>query len=375
MSRTAENAIRKTARILTGTGLLLLELCLAALLLTGCGSGALPGSGGAGTPAGAGSPAGSPAVSEARRDFFAMDTFMTLTVCGPDAEEACDAAVAEISRLDQLFSTGNPESEVSKLNAAGSMVLSEDGQLLVKRSLETWKDTGGAFDIAIYPVMDAWGFTGEERHVPAPETLEKLLPLCDAGKLQFDESSGELKLPEEGMMIDFGGVVKGYASADVIGILRSRGIGSACLNLGGNVQVLGKKQNGDPWRIAVRDPEKEDKYLGVLHLTDTAAVTSGGYERFFEQNGKTYHHIIDPKTGYPADNGLTSVTIVTPDGTLADMLSTALFILGTDRAVRYCEDHRGEFDAILFTDDRKLYATAGLREILQPAGSVTWIAE
>ena len=316
-------------------------LFLSALLLAGCGtvsgtgSSAAPGStasAAAGSTASAA--AGSTEASEARRDFFAMDTFMTLTVYGPEAEKACDAAVAEIDRLDQLFSTGNPESEVSKLNVSGSLVLSEDGQILVKRSLETWKDTDGAFDIAIYPVMDAWGFTGEERHVPAPEVLAELLPLCDAGKLAFDESRGELKLPEEGMMIDLGGVVKGYASADVIGILRSRGIESACLNLGGNVQVLGKKQNG-----------------------------------------KTYHHIIDPKTGYPAENGLTSVTIVTPDGTLADMLSTALFILGTDRAIRYCEEHRGEFDAILYTDDRKMYATAGLREILQPTGSVTWIAE
>ena len=344
-------------------------LFLSALLLAGCSSTSSV-AGGASSGA-----AGSTEASEARRDFFAMDTFMTLTVYGPDAEEACDAAVAEIDRLDQLFSTGNPESEVSKLNASGSLVLSEDGQILVKRSLETWKDTDGAFDIAIYPVMDAWGFTGEERHVPAPEVLAELLPLCDAGKLAFDESRGELKLPEEGMMIDLGGVVKGYASADVIGILKSRGIESACLNLGGNVQVLGNKQNGDPWRIAIRDPEKEDKYLGVLHLTDTAAITSGGYERYFEENGKTYHHIIDPKTGYPAENGLISVTIVTPDGTLADMLSTALFILGTDRAIRYCEEHRGEFDAILYTDDRKMYATAGLREILQPTGSVTWIAE
>ena len=344
-------------------------LFLSVMLLTGCG-GASSGAGSTSSAA-----AGSTEASEARRDFFAMDTFMTLTVFGPDAEAACDAAVAEIDRLDRLFSTGNPESEVSKLNAAGSLVLSEDGQILVKRSLETWKDTDGAFDIAIYPIMDAWGFTGEDRHVPAPETLAKLLPLCDAGKLQLDEDSGELKLPEEGMMIDLGGVVKGYASAGVIGILKSRGIESACLNLGGNVQVLGKKQNGNPWRIAIRDPEKEDRYLGVLHLTDTAAITSGGYERFFEEDGKTYHHIIDPETGYPAENGLTSVTIITPDGTLADMLSTSLYILGTDRAIRYCEEHRGEFDAILFTDERKMYATAGLRDILQPTGSVTWIAE
>ena len=370
MSRTAENVIRKAARILTGAGLLLSGLCLSVFFLTGCGSAAA----GAGSSASSGT-AGSVEASEARRDFFAMDTFMTLTVFGPDAEAACDAAVAEIDRLDRLFSTGNPESEVSKLNAAGSLVLSEDGQILVKRSLETWKDTEGAFDIAIYPVMDAWGFTGEDRHVPSPETLSELLPLCDAGKLDFNESSGELKLPEEGMMIDLGGVVKGYASADVIRILKDRGIGSACLNLGGNVQVLGNKQNGKPWRIAIRDPEKEDQYLGVLHLTDTAAITSGGYERFFEEDGKTYHHIIDPATGYPAENGLTSVTIVTPDGTLADMLSTSLFILGTDRAIRYCEDHKGEFDAILFTDDRKMYATSGLREILQPTGSVTWIAD
>ncbi len=373
MSRSTEQTNRKTARFLKRTGLILSGLILSGMLLTGCGGGSSAGGGSLSLPGDLSGKDSS--ASEARRDFFAMDTFMTLTVYGPDAEEACDAAVAEIDRLDRLFSTGNPESEVSQINASGSRVLSEDGRILVKRSLETWKNTDGAFDIAIYPIMEAWGFTGEDRHVPSPETLAELLPLCDAGKLQFDENTGELKLPEKGMEIDLGGVVKGYASAGVIEILRSRGIESACLNLGGNVQVLGKKQNGNSWRIGIRDPEKGDQFLGVLNLEDTAAITSGGYERFFEENGKTYHHIIDPKTGYPAENGLTSVTIVTPDGTLADMLSTSLYILGTERAIRYCEDHKGEFDAILYTEDRKMYATKGLRGILQPVGSVTWIAE
>ena len=325
-----------------------------------------------GCSAGTGMQKDDPSVT---RDLFAMDTYMTLTAYGEQAEEAIDAAETEIRYLDALLSTGDPDSEISVLNHAGSGEVSDVSMYLLDRSLEVHSMTGGAFNPLIYPLMDAWGFTDKDFRVPDDGTIKKLLPILDTDGIIIDKEADMILFDKPGMMIDLGGIAKGYTSSRIMEIFSEHGVSSGLVSLGGNVQVLGKKQNGDPWRIAIRDPEKEDKYLGVLHLTDTAAITSGGYERYFEENGKTYHHIIDPKTGYPAENGLTSVTVVTPDGTLADMLSTSLFILGTDRAIRYCEDHKGEFDAILFTDGRKMYATAGLREILQPTGSVTWIAD
>lgn len=135
---------------------------------------------------------------------------------------------------------------------------------------------------------------------------------------------------------------------------------SGLVNLGGNVQALGTKTDGSKWRVAVQNPQDTDQYIGVLSIQDKAVITSGGYERYFEQDGKTYHHIIDPKTGYPAENGLISVSIVTADGTLADGLSTSVFIMGKEVATEYWRAHSDEFDMILMTDDRKIYVTEGI---------------
>ena len=151
------------------------------------------------------------------------------------------------------------------------------------------------------------------------------------------------------MKIDLGGIAKGYTSSRIMDIFKENGITSGLVNLGGNVQALGTKTDGSNWRVAVQSP-------------DEAVITSGGYERYFEQDGVTYHHIIDPKTGYPAENGLVSVTIVSSDGTLADGLSTSLFIMGEEKAAEFWKAHSDEFEAILETDDGTIYVTEGLKD-------------
>ena len=145
-------------------------------------------------------------------------------------------------------------------------------------------------------------------------------------------------------------------------IYKEKGVTSGLVNLGGNAQVLGTKPDGSLWRVAVQSPDAEDEYLGVLETKDKAIITSGGYERYFEKDGVTYHHIIDPSTGYPAENGLSSVTIVSADGTLADGLSTSLFVMGKDKAVDYWRAHSDEFDMILLTDDEQLYVSEGIKD-------------
>ena len=161
-------------------------------------------------------------------------------------------------------------------------------------------------------------------------------------------------------LIDFGGIAKGYTSSRIMDIYKDNGITSGLVNLGGNVQALGTKTDGTKWKIAVQSPDDTEDYLGILSVQDKAVITSGGYERYFEQDGVTYHHIIDPKTGYPAENGLVSVTIVSSDGTLADGLSTSLFIMGEEKAADFWREHKDEFDAILMSDDGTLYVTEGL---------------
>ena len=300
--------------------------------------------------------------AEASRDIFAMDTYMSVTAFGENADAAVDAAQAEIERLDAMLSTGNGDSEIAKLNVSGTAELSVDAGYLVERALELYTETDGAFDIAIYPVMEAWGFPSQNYQVPSEDVLQERLALADASKVSYDADSRKVSFGEAGMEIDLGGIAKGYTSARIMDIFRSYGITSGLVNLGGNVQVLGTKTDGSKWRVAVQSPDDERDYLGVLSVSDKAVITSGGYERYFEQDGIIYHHIIDPKTGYPAENGLKSVTIVSADGTLADGLSTSLFIMGKEQAAEFWRMHSDEFDAILLTDDGTIYVTEGIAD-------------
>jgi thiamine biosynthesis lipoprotein len=166
----------------------------------------------------------------------------------------------------------------------------------------------------------------------------------------------------DGMEIDFGGIAKGYTSSEIMDIFKECGIESGLVSLGGNVQTLGYKTDGSQWRVAVQNPDETEDYLGVLETHDKAVITSGGYERYFEEDGKTYHHIIDTETGFPAQNGLTSVTIVSSDGMLADGLSTSLFVMGLEKASEFWKEHSDEFDAILLTEDGELYVTEGISD-------------
>lgn len=298
----------------------------------------------------------------AEKELFAMDTYMTIQAYGENAQEAVDQAAEEIEALDALLSTGNSESEIAQLNENGKGELSEDAGYLMERSLELYQETEGVFDIAIYPVMEAWGFPAQDYRVPKKQELLDLLKLADVSAIEYDADNREVLFDKNGMKIDLGGIAKGYTSYRVTEIFRECGIESGLVNLGGNVQILGTKTDGSKWRVAVQSPDEEEEYLGVLEVQDRAVITSGGYERYFEQDGKTYHHIIDPSTGYPAESGLISVTIVSEDGTLADALSTSMFIMGKDRAVEFWREHSDEFDMILETEDQVLYVTEGISE-------------
>lgn len=321
-------------------------ICLLYCLLTSCAKGQ--------------ENTGKPEMAAENRSLFAMDTYMTLQLYGEQAKEAGEALVNEIGRLERLWSTGNDTSEVSVLNREKTGILSKDTRELIQSSLMLYENTHGAFDITVYPIMCAWNFTGEAPRVPSQEEITGLLLLVNASELIYEPENGKLTLSGQ-QMIDFGGIAKGYTGKRLAEILTEYGIRSAMLNLGGNVQLVGAKPDGSNWNIAIQSPEKEG-YLGVVSLADRAVVTSGGYERFFTEQGVTYHHIIDPATGYPAQNGLASVTVICTDGTMADGLSTALFVMGTERAIAYWREHRNDFDCVLYTDQEELLVTEGLKD-------------
>ena len=296
------------------------------------------------------------------RDIFAMDTYMTLTAYGKNAKKGLDEAVDEINKIEQLVSTGIDSSEISQINENGKGSVSETTGYLIKRSKEIYDSTNGVFDITIYPIMQAWGFPTENYRVPGKKELKKLRGLMGADYVLYDEKKQEVILDKEGMKIDLGGIAKGYTSSKVMDIFKENGISSAVISLGGNVQTLNGKPDGSDWRVAVENPADTGSYIGVLSIKDKAVITSGGYERYFKQDGKTYHHIIDPATGYPANNGLTSVTIVSDDGTLADGLSTSLFIMGPEKAQEYWKKHSDEFDMILVKADGSILVSEGIAE-------------
>ena len=292
-------------------------------------------------------------------DIFAMDTYMSLTAYGEKAEDAVTEAIHEIQRLDAMFSVGNTDSDVTTANMQGSATVSDETAYLVEQSLEISRKTDGAFDITIYPVMELWGFTTKNYKVPQADELQETLKRVSYENVSLKDHELVLK---NNAQIDFGGIAKGYTSSRVMQIFKEYGIEHGMVNLGGNVQTLGTKTDGTAWRVAIQSLQGGNQYLGILETSNQAVITSGGYERYFEENGVTYHHIIDPKTGYPSDSDLTSVTIVCADGTKADALSTSFFVMGLQKAESFYENTDLDFDVILLTKDNQIYISEGIAQ-------------
>lgn len=299
----------------------------------------------------------------ASKEFFAMDTYMEVDAYGDNGEKAVAKAEKKVNKLDSILSTGKSTSEISKLNKNKKQVVSADTMSLIKESVKISKETNSAFNPTIYPLMELWGFTTKNYYVPKDNEIKPLLNYMDINNIKIDESKNEVSFKDSNMKIDLGAIAKGYTSSKIIDIFKENNIKSGMVTLGGNVQVLGKKPDGSLWKVGIQNPIGEDEYLGVLQTSDKAVITSGGYERNFTKNGKIYHHILDPSNGYPANNGLTSVTIISSDGTLADALSTSLFVMGKDKAIDFYKKSNYNFDFILYSSDNKLIISDGIKDI------------
>lgn len=300
-----------------------------------------------------------PAAAENTATFLAMDTVMSVTVYGPDGDAALEAVEEEIKALEGLLSVTDKGSEIYAANHSGGkpVTLSPETAELLSTALGLCAETVGALDVTIYPVVRAWGFTTGEYRVPEEAELARLLERVDYTRVALEGNS--LTVPE-GMELDLGAVGKGYAADRVEALLRELGVDCAKLELGGNIHLIGAKPDGSPWRVAVRDPSGEG-YMGVLETDGGAVVTSGGYERYFVQDDITYWHIIDPKTGHPAESGLVSVTVAARSGVLADALSTALFVMGREKAEDFWRARR-DFEFILIGEDGSVTVTPGLAD-------------
>ena len=277
-------------------------------------------------------------------------------------------AEIELYRLEALLSKTDESSTVSRLNdAAGVEVAAEDEVLELLNLAKKYSEaTEGAFDITIAPVVSAWGFTEDAYRVPDAAELEKLLKSVSSDNITMNGNAVALT---PGTEIDLGGIAKGYASDRMAEIFREHGITRGTAVLGGNALAVGTREDGEPWRVGVKDPKNAEGVVGLVHLTDAYAVTSGGYERYFEENGKIYHHIIDPANGYPAESGLVSVTVIadckeagTRNGTMCDALSTALFVMGEEQAFEFWRTSELDFDLVLVTEDDRVVMTGGIAD-------------
>lgn len=303
--------------------------------------------------------AGCGAAEPVEADLFAMDTVMNLRIWGD--REDLRTATEEIHRLDTLVSAANSGSSVSQLNSAGMAELSGDLLTLTRDAVSLSEKTSGAFDPTVYPLVCLWGFPSDEYHVPTQEELDKVLPLIGTEHIRLN---GDAVTLDPGTMLDFGAIAKGYTSQRCADLLLERGVQAALLNLGGNVQTVGTKPDGSSWTVGIADPENPADAIATLTFSGSMAlVTSGGYQRYFEFLGSSYHHILDPETGMPAENGLASVTVLCDNGEIADAYSTALFVMGLDKAVEFWKS-QNDFEAVFIMDDRTIYATAGCSDLL-----------
>ena len=277
-------------------------------------------------------------VTESR---IAMDTLITVTV--PENEsEIADEIFSLIYRLDEELSSFNSESWVYRINEnAGISPVSvpEDIYLLIKASIEMAYRTDGIFNPAIGPLSTLWAFGSENARVPSEEEIEAVLPLLDYRLVELSDEDSSVYLPLEGMALDLGGVGKGYASDRVRIMLDEKDSDGLIVNLGGNVLAYKSADGGRPWRIGIRNPEgNAETSVFTVEVENSTVITSGVYQRYIEEDGVRYHHILDYKTGYPFNSDIISATVISSSGTIGDMLSTTLLALGSERALEFASE-------------------------------------
>lgn len=303
------------------------------------------------------------AEKSASVEIFAMDTYMSLTAYGDNAEDALSACSRQINALEDSFSRTRENSCVAQLNADGTFI-DEETARLIDKALAYSNETNGAFDITIAPLVEAWGITTDTPRVPAQDEINEMLTHVGSSHIHVKDSTVTL---DDGCAVDLGGIAKGYASDCVADIFKSAGITSGCVSLGGNVYVCGSKPDGNDWSVAIQDPQS-DGYAALVSLRNAFAVTSGGYQRYFTAEGGTvYQHIIDPKTGYPVQSDLLSVTIIDHSGTRADAYSTALYVMGEKGAIDFWRSHADDFNMVLITKDGRLLYTPNLQDKITKA--------
>ena len=296
---------------------------------------------------------------------FLMGTLVEITIMEGEEERfdgAAQAAFAEIARLEEVFSSYKPESEVSMVskNAGGGPVeVSAEVLYVVEEALRVSRLSGGAFDPTIGALSGVWGFSGERGYVPESSEVEALLPLVDFREVMVDKSAKTVGLNKKGMTLNLGGIAKGYIVGSAAKVLEDSGVERGIIKAGGDMFVFqsGVERRQRPFVIGIKHPRQEGGLLGEVYVKRGAVATSGDYERFFVEAGVRYHHILDPGTGFPA-RATRSVTVIAEDPTLADALSTAVFVMGPEKGLALIEAIEGA-EAVVVDSEGRVHASRG----------------
>ncbi|MFH1415660.1 MAG: FAD:protein FMN transferase [Elusimicrobiota bacterium] len=293
-----------------------------------------------------------------RETRLLFDTYCEITIPGNEnnAGQAADKAFKKMAEIETKFNVHDKKSILYRFNHERINVNDNEIIDVMKKALKIGSESSGAFDPTVYRLSELWGFYGDSPGMPDEKSIIEILKITDSRKIAVED--GILKTAEPGVMIDLGGIVKGYAVDEAVRVIRQAGFNNALVNAGGDLYAMGKISK-KPWRVGIKDPSR-DSIMGIIEVSDTAVVTSGDYERFFIKNGIRYHHILDPGTGYPA-KGVQSVTVLCPEAADADAWATAVFVLGADKGMKAIDGKKG-FEAIIIDSDGNIVTSNGLRE-------------
>lgn len=296
-----------------------------------------------------------------------MGTLVDVSVLGPSntAKAAAEAILDEIKRVEDLTSFHKPSGLSAINDAAGTQPIKADRELLelIAKGLNKARDTGGAFDPTVGPLCRLWQFSAGEPRLPeAPEIADALTRVA-WDRAQIDLAADTVFLPQQGMAMDLGALGKGYALDRANEVIKRLGVSAALVNLGGDILAVGERGPGRPWRVGIQDPRDPRGLVAVAALKDAVIATSGDYERCFFRDDKRYHHILDPKTGYPAEK-MQSVTIVAANGVTAQPTATSVFVLGPAKGMKYVQSLAG-VEALLIDSEGRISMTSGARSIFE----------
>lgn len=326
--------------------------CLTLMIFTGCGLDSN------------GSKKTSPS-DPLRRTEVLMGTTVSVSLFDHQDETILDEAFERVKLLENELSLNKDSTLLTELNASAGTTPHPVNDVLfdiVQKGYYYSELTDGSFDVSVGPLVKLWNIGLPETRVPSNDEIQNVLPLINYKQIELDEEAKTIYLQTPGMQLDLGGIAKGYTADSLATLLKSKGVEHALIDLGGNIYALGTKVDGSLWKVGIQDPfESRNNTVGYIPIANQSVVTSGIYERYLEADGKKYHHILDPSTGYPFDNEIAGVTIISETSIDGDALSTAVFSKGLEEGLEFVKS-LPNIDAIFITKDSKVYLTDGIKD-------------